>query len=280
MRNVREYVDAIEAGQYHCATIRKVPSQQTTAGWWADLSMAAGIPTPNYYASEPLAAATLNGDRGIYHGADKSPAKMFLQSMTLQGSLAGAQGHVRLLDYLLYYPFIDLDALEAQPMDNTVTLPRYTDGDGVLPMMVAVSPMTGGGTFQFDYIDQSGNAQTSPVISCATASSNISSIITSQQNSTAGGRLFLELASGSSGVRSVTSVTPIAPNGGLVALVLVKPIADMAMREIAIPSEREWLSDRSGPPRIYDGAYLNMVMNTPATIATATIVGCAGFVWN
>ena len=42
------------------------------------------------------------------------------------------------LDYLLYYPFIDMDAAgEDQTMTNGVTLPRFTDGAGVRMMAVA-----------------------------------------------------------------------------------------------------------------------------------------------
>ena len=43
----------------------------------------------------------------------------------------GSPDHVHLLDYLMFYPLIDLDDDVEQVMDNTVTLPRYDDGAGV-----------------------------------------------------------------------------------------------------------------------------------------------------
>lgn len=52
-RNIRAFADASDDGRTHFCSLRKVPSQATVAGWWADLSMAAGNPPPNYYASTP-----------------------------------------------------------------------------------------------------------------------------------------------------------------------------------------------------------------------------------
>ena len=46
-----------------------------------------------------------------------------------------------LADYLLYYPTIVDGNTDPQVMNNTVTLPRYTDGKGV--MMMAVTDLDG-----------------------------------------------------------------------------------------------------------------------------------------
>jgi len=32
-------------------------------------------------------------------------------------------------DYLLFYPQVDMDSVDPQAMDNTVTLPRYESGE-------------------------------------------------------------------------------------------------------------------------------------------------------
>lgn len=280
VRNVREYVDAMTSGQQLVSHFRKVPSQTTTAGWWVDLSMAAGNPPPNYYASDPLTAATLSGFRGLFHGDDKSPARKFLGCATMCTPTAGLVGMYKLLDYILYYPFVDLDSTDEQPMDNTVTLPRYEDGDGVMAMLVAVAPTTGSGTFTYTYVDQNGATQTSPTITCSTAAATISSIVTSQPAVANSGNLFLPMASGSSGIRSITSFTGIVPNGGLGAIVLVKPLADLDIREINVPKDAEYLSMRPAPPRIYDDAYLGLVVNCAATVAAGTLAGQITTVWN
>lgn len=279
-RNIRAYVEAFENGQSHFCSFRKVPSQASTAGWWVDLSMAAGNPVPNYYASAPLVAATLDGFRGMFHGDVKSPATKHLTEWGLITPTAAMVGQYMLLDYLLYYPFADGDDTDAQPTDNTVTLPRYATGDGVQVMAVAVAPTTGSGTFTFDYLNQNGVAKTSPVQGCSTTSAFISNLVTSQQAVANMNGPFLKLDNGDTGVRAITSVQNIVPNGGLTSLVLVKPLADHAIREINTAAEIEYVTMRAGPPRIYDGAYLNMIMNCAGSVAAGQLTGHARFAWN
>jgi hypothetical protein len=280
LANVSEYVEAATSGRVWSATIRKVPSQASVASWWVDLSMAAGIPTPNYYASEPLVAATLNPMRGINHGDNKAPYEKYVQSWELMTPSAGLVGIYYLMDYLLYYPFIDLDSVDPQPLDNTVTSSRYTDGDGVMAMFVCAAPTLGGGSFTYDYINQNGDAKTSPVISYTTASASIASIVTSQPATAAGIGPFLPLASGDTGIRSITNITNITGTGGLGTLVLVKPLASHAIWEINTAHEVEYVRDRPSLPRVYDGAYLNMVMRCAATVAATTLVGRLTTVWS
>ena len=280
-RNVKAYADSFEEGRTHFCSFRKIPSQASVAGWWVDLSMAAGNPLPNYYASSPLTAAVLDGFRGLFHGDDKAPGYKVLTDFSLITPTAALVGQYMLLDYLLYYPFVDGDDTDVQTMDNTVTLPRYEGGDGVMVMAVAVAPTTGFGTFSFTYINQDGVEHTSPVMSCSVTASPIATIATSQQNvaGTPPGP-FLTLASGDTGVRSIVSVQFVVPNGGLLSLVLVKPLADSAIREINTAKEVSYVNHRPGPPRIYDGAYLGFIMNCANTVAAGTLAGHLRFAWS
>lgn len=278
--NVKAYVDAVNGGRAHFCSIRKVPSQASVAGWWVDLSMAAGNPLPNYYASAPLVAATLDGFRGVFHGADKAPATKHLTGLGLVTPTAGLVGQYTLLDYLLYYPFVDGDDADVQVMDNTVALPRYADGEGVQVMAVAVAPTTGNGVFTFDYVNQDGVPKTSPPQGCSTTAANIASLVTSQPAVANGIGPFLQLAGGDTGVRAITSVQFSVLNGGLIALVLVKPLADAAVREINTTAEVSYVNRRPGPPRVHDGAYLNFIMNCAATVAAGTLAGFGTFTWS
>ena len=54
---------------------RKLTTAVTIAGQWFDFSYAAGNPVANYYASVPLTSATVDADRGIYHGPNVAPAR-------------------------------------------------------------------------------------------------------------------------------------------------------------------------------------------------------------
>lgn len=276
-------LESIDAGRVRMCSFRKVPSAAaaSVAQWWVDLSMLPGNPLPNYYAAAPLAAAVLDGSRGIFHGSDVSPASKHLLSMHLTTPSAAFVGPYILLDYALYYPFVDLDDLDEQIMDNTTPLPRHTTGEGVKPMIVCVAPTVGGGTFQFNYVNQAGAAKTSPVQSYSTAVANIGSIVTSEPATTAGGRIFAQLADGDSGVRSITSWTNIVSNGGLAAVVLVKRVTlDLPILELNATVEREYPQHANGMPLIPDGAYLNLITKCAASVASSTIAGGCEFVWS
>lgn len=278
--NYRDFVGAHVDGRSSFCSFRKVPSQASVASSWVDLSMAAGNPPPNYYASAPLTAAVLDGQRGIFHGGSRAPQETRLSRMSLQTPTAGLVGRYMLLDYLLYYPFIDGDEADIQLMDNTVPLPRYASGAGVQAMFVCVAPTTGGaGTFTFDYVNQSGASKTSPVQFYNPASTAIASLLTSQPASTAAKGPFLTLASGDSGIQSITSVSNLALNGGLGTIVLVQPIADLFVREINTPAEFEFGTTRAPGPAVVDGAYLHMIVNCAATVAAGTLTGFGQFVW-
>lgn len=280
-KNIRSYVDAKESGAYHFTGWRKVPSQATTAGNWCDLSMAAGNPVPNYYASTPLLAATLDYEKGIWHGTAVSPAQKHLRNFVVMTSSANAiPSQWYLLDYLLYYPFIDMDAVgEEQVMENTVTLPRYASGDGVRMMMVNVAPSVGGGRFFVNYTNQAGvSGRITPTQFCS-AATNIATLTATTQ--AAGGfQPFIPLQEGDTGVRSIEAVTFTVANGGLCALVLVKPIRGITLRDINAPTEKESVREIPDAPRVHDGAYLNLIGMTPTgSIASAVIAGYAEFVW-
>jgi hypothetical protein len=278
--NIAQYAAADAAGRTHACSIRKVPSQATTAGGWADLSMAAGNPKPQYWAATPMQATTLDGFDGIFHGDAKSPGTKHLTSIGLVTPSAGLVGRYILCDYLLFYPFADGDSLDEQPATNPISLPRYTDGNGVKVMAVASAPTTGGGRFTFNYVDDLGESKTSPVINCSVAAVNIASLVTGQQATIAGGQQFLPLANGSNGVRSITSITFTGASGGLIALVLVKPLIDIAIREINTMNEVECIRMLPHAPRIYDGAYLGLIVNSASSIAAGQLAGYAKFAWS
>jgi len=113
-----------------------------------------------------------------------------------------------------------------------------------------------------------------------TTAANIATLVTSEQAQSAGGQPFLRLAEGSTGVRSISSVTFSSASGGLVALVLVNPLVDLrGSREVNTMAEKCFPDLHPGAPRIYDGAYLNLISNCAATLAAGTLAGYAKFAW-
>lgn len=280
LRRLRDVNDAYESGQAWWQSFRKVPGNATTAGVWADLSSAPGNPRPNFYTGDVLTAKTLTSTNGIPHGGNVSPATKFIHKVGIGSTTAAAApSAVMFCDYLLFYPVIDMDDTNPQVFDNTVTLPRYTDGAGVKAMLVATNPYTGGAQFQIDYTDSDGVAGRTSQIATSNVSTFIGTVINSGVQANTFGP-FIPLA-GPQGVRSVESITFHAPNGGLAALVLVKPLVTVSLRTNGAYSETDLITDMGGTPtRVEDGAYLNMLIGPSGSIAAAPIYGELHTIWN
>ena len=285
--NVAALVDAELAGQAKYTFYRKAPAVVTVAGAWFDYSMAPGNPAPQYYAAAPLVAQTLSrsADGGIQHGGNVAPSTKYLRKVTAMAvTAAGVPQRLYLLDYLMFYPFVDMGTADEQPMDNTQTLTRYTGGAGVRIMAVLVAPHgLVGDTFFVTYTNQDGTAgRVTPLHTMTTAASVNGTILTTQ---TAGaGRIgpFMALQGNDTGVRSIESVQCTAGTDvGLFTLVLVKPLAELTVREITAPAEVDFFLDAGCKcPAIADDAYLNFITCPNGSLTGIPLNGDALFVWN
>ena len=279
-RNVAELSRAIEDGKYKISSFRKQPTQTTASGIWFDLSMSPGNPVPNYYASAPLIAQAMSqsNNGGIYHGGGD---KFLHRMMVMTPTSTAINSRLMLLDYLLYYPFIDEATTDEQTLDNTVTLPRFTDGKGVQVLAVVVAGQAGGQPFSIRYTNSDGVAdRVSPSVVMNTQAMNGTLLNTAPATVGCSGP-FIPLQAGDTGVRSIEGVT-IGGIGdvGLFTLVLVKPICDSMLNEITAPTEIEYFKDFGKLPKIENDAYLNWIIHPTGTLANAPIHGLAEFVWN
>lgn len=284
--SITQLADAqIERSKY--LSFRKVPAVITGAGTWYDYSMSPGNPTPQYYAAAPLTAQTLarSTDGGIHHGGNVSPLSKYLRKLTLMSvAAAGVPQRVYVLDYLMFYPFVDMGTPDSQAMTNVQTLPRYTTGAGVEIMAVLVAPHgLAGDTFFVTYTNQDGIAgRVTPLHSMSTAISVNGTILTTQQ--TGAGRFgpFMTLQSGDTGVRSIEAVQCTAGTDvGLFTLVLVQPLAEMTVRGIDAPTEKDFYLEAGGKlPRIVDDAYLNFITCPNGSLTGVPLFGDATFIWN
>lgn len=262
---------------------RKTLASVTTSGVWTDLSMAPGLPLPNYYAAAPLISATLSGGEGVFVGSGVSPSSKYLYNLTVATSSAtGTPLTLLLCDYLLYYPFVDQGTTDLQTMTNSTSLPRYTDGKGVQIMAVLVAPQVGGQSFIVSYTNQDGVAGRSTVaVTCNTITVN-GTLVNTATIGPNGGQCagpFLPLQAGDSGVRSIESVQMGGTDIGLMAFVLVKPIATMRLQEQISPNERDFIREFTQAPRIYDGAYLNFLCCPTGSLSGVTLIGTISTMW-
>lgn len=274
---VADIVNAELSGQYQLSSFRKISSQATIAWTWCDLSMASWNPSPNFYSGLELTATALDWNKGIYHGQDVTWQKV-LKDISLQTVTAGAVPITMVMcDYLLFYPQVDMDSVDPQAMDNTVTLPRYESGEWVRMFVVAQYPYIGWVDFTVSYTNSEWVAgRTTWTIRMNTASFIGSFIhwITVQRSYSS----FLPLQSGDRWVRSVESITFNGAGGGLGAIVLVKPLATITINEITAPSETSFVKDITSIPEIKNWAFLSFIACPNASIASAPIFWTCNFV--
>ena len=286
--NMRELgLSLVDEGRTWISSFRKVPAATATiAGQWYDYSYAGGNPIPNYYAAAPLEAATLDPAKGIIVPRMLAGERQFIHRLTVMS--AGATSSLQplmLLDYLLYYPFVDMDAAgDDQTMTQTESLSRYTDGVGVQMMVVALSPTVGGGLFTITYIGSDDAQYTTTSMYCAAAQP--SGALVSAVLGTGGLLPFVPLNAGVRGVKRVLSVNFSVANGGLCAVVLVRPLEQTqtlescAVAGIGAPIEKEAVRLRPGLIEIKDGAFLGFIgQGTAGSLASSPLVGTIETVW-
>jgi len=277
-------VDAELNGRVRVNNWRKTPSQVSTAGIWFDLAMSPGMPVPKYwFDAPPLVAKAISqsADGGIFHGANVSPSTKYLRKIAAMAQVVTALPlTLYLCDYLLYYPSCDDSTLDVQAMDNTIPLPRYTDGEGVQVIAVSVAGRTGGQSFSFRYTNQDGVTDRQSQTVFQNAATAIGTIITGATAATATTFPFIGLQDGDTGVRAIESVTMNGADVGLFTLILVKPLAQMQIKEITAPYEKDFFLACGTVPEIKDDAYLNFLCLPQGSLAATVLMGYMQVIFN
>lgn len=283
IRSLRDVLESTRAGREQVTEFVKNVNQVTTAGVWYDLTGASGSPkAKQWFDAAPLTAQQIahSTDGGVFHGKGVSPLRKHLRMLRIQmASATPLPMSVVLCDYLLYYPSIEDGNTELQEMDNTVTLPRYTDGAGVQMMAVTISSRTGGQSFNVTYTNQDGvtGRVTPNVIQNAAAAPG--SITTSATAANSGGHPFLPLQGNDTGVRSVEAVQMLGADTGFFALVLVKPIGSSMVRGIDAVYEKDFLLMANELPIIEDDAYLSLLAQPNGSLTGLAVRGSLRAVW-
>lgn len=277
IQNLEQLITAETDGKVRQYTWRKTPSQVTTAGLWFDLSMSPGRPVPKYWFDAPPAIAktvTYSSDGGLEHGGGVSPSEKYLRLTTGISTVATALPLTMILcDYLLYYPSIDDSNLDEQIMDNTVTLPRYTDGEGVQAIAVSVAGRTGGASFYFTYTNSEGVSGRVSRTVFQNSAAALGTLLNNGVNNNASAMPFIGLQSGDTGIRSIDSVFMLGADVGLFTLILVKPLGTSVIRGIDAPVEKDYFLEAGVIPRIYDDAYLSFICLPQGTLAATALMG-------
>lgn len=282
IRGIKDVVDSEIEGRVNTFSFRKNPTQTTVQGYWFDLAQSPGNPIPRYWFGSPLVATpiTQSEDGGFYHGGDVSPMTKNIRVSTFAATAATALPmQVILMDYLLVYPLIDDGTTDPQVMDNTQTLPRYTDGAGVQMMAVSVASRTGGATFSVNYTNQDGVPGR---VSKTVRQNNVAiigNIVTSEKNIAANSCFFIPLQEGDTGVRSIESVTMDTADVGLFSIILVKPLGSTQIIEINAPVEVDYLYGSNIIPEVKPDAFLSAICLPNGSLAATGILLDLKVIW-
>lgn len=293
---VANVTDADLSGQCWVTQFRKtVASAATVTNAGIDYSYFAGSPPANFYASAPLVSEYVEAIRGIYVptvGAGKTQHLSNIKIMSAaNGATSTANGRQLLLlaDYLMYYPFIDTDAVgEEQLMDNTKTLPRYPGGQVIA---VAQSASSAVGEFTINYTNDQGVAGRVSGINLTAVVSGGGQVVNAQRAGTSYNS-FINLQAGDRGVASIQSCTMTGAGGGLMSLVIVKPLMLMYFNQesrvtttgniesYGACDEFQSVIHKAGMPEIKDGAVLNFFASGFAgSLASSIMVGVLETIW-
>jgi hypothetical protein len=283
-KNVRSLVESSDKGEGHTCFWHKTTLPTPTATRIIDLSMGAGIPKYNAYVGAQAAATPLygNGNEGIYLGALPSSGKTRYVNRVLvqpQGN-SFSPANLFLLDYLMFYPLIDGDDVDIQAMDNTNTLPRYTNGKDVRIMLVCTTPMTTDANVTINYTNQDGVAGRSTLVNISGIGSQTGYTVTRGISSTNAVTPFVHLQGGDTGVRSIESIQLLGPTGGFFCAVLVKVITTVQTQDIGVSSEVYSIQHKGGSlPSLQEGAYLNWICQTANTTSLVPFRGEIDIIW-
>lgn len=261
-----------------------------TAGLWYSLFRGGGNPgadtilgTGTNLAFQALTDTTANAT-GIQHGGNVGGYKVLLNAAAQTAAATTAPCVLMLVDLLGFYPVTSVTTTGAQTLNNTVTLPRYTNGAGV-QAFITPSTVMGAATpnISLGYTNSLGTAgkATPATLPIGNSAAAVTSIV---HSGTGNGKYgpFVPQAAGDAGIRSVQSINLSASYvSGVLNLVLCKPLMTLPITTLGVTAERDLVNQIASMPKVYDGACLAWLMLAGAATPVASpISGHLEFGWN
>lgn len=260
-----------------------------TAGLWYSLMRGGGNPaadtilgTGTNLAFQAL-SDTVATASGIPHGGNVGGYKVLLSAAAQTAAATTAPCVLMLVDMLGFYPITTVTTTGAQTLNNTVTLPRYTDGAGVQAFLTP-STVMGAATpnITLNYTNSAGTAgKATPVtLPIGNSAAAVTSVVYSGTGSGKYGP-FIPLAAGDAGIRSVQSINLSASYvSGVLNLMLCRPLLTLPITTLGVTAERDLVNQFASMPRVYDGACLHWLMLAGAATPVASpLSGHLEFGW-
>ena len=296
IRSHADLIAAYDAGRFHSQRFIKTGAGQANDTRWQDWAFQAGQPAydARIGAANTFTPVVATRNDAIYFpdipaGMERKLHRLMLRPQASNASQASID--FVLYDLVGYYPLIDGDSTDPQDFDNTLTLPRYTDGEGLRLVMVNhVSPGVTGGQMLLEYTDQAGVDRTANLNVGVTGINTVCSGVRAAA-STDTGPLTVSLGDGVTGIRRVNRLTYLTPPGGLHCLYIIKPLAtfqhyhdallqaDVSGVKTAVEVDFA-LKDGWRMPVVKDGAHLSFFYRPNGGGRTVTFFGEMTFVWS
>ena len=269
-----------------------LPTTAAVAGEWHFLAKWAGNPDSGsiYNTGTNLAfqavSDTTVGAWAIQHWGNVSPAtKHIVNGSVFTAGATSAPCVLMLVDLLGFYRVSSVTTITAQTLNNTVTLPRYTDGAGVQAFMWNTNTVAMGAAtpnLSINYTNSAGVAsRVTPAVLPVGKTAAANGLVL--YSGTGAGKYwpFMPLQSGDAGIRSIQTVTISSSYvSGEFSIGLCKPIATFPITTIGVASERDFMNQIPSLPKIEDGANLQwFIFNGTATPVNTAYFGHLDFAW-
>lgn len=227
-------------------------------------------------AFTPYADNAKGREAGIWHGGNVSTETKHLLTVGARANAAtAALSTLFVVDLLGCYPKIATNSGSSQTLDNTLSLPRYTDGKGVRAFYTL---NTANGANAQNFAMSYTNTDSTSGRSLGAVVANTASAITGHMSHTgvAAGNFqpFLPLSGGDAGIISVQSAQFSAPSAsaGFVDLVLCVPLCAVPITTAFVMAERDLVTQLQALPRIYDGAVLGLLLVTGGVVVSGNAI--------
>jgi hypothetical protein len=292
LRSVKDVVDAVDNGRVHTQRFFKSLNAVGGDGTWTDWAYASGQPAYDARIGDALTLTPSISTRNdaIWFPDIAAGSERRLLELNIYTAPSGASQtfvETKLYDLVAYYPLIDGDSTDVQEMDNTLSLPRYASGEGIQAVLVNhVAPALSAADFVINYTNSNGVA--GRIINGRSTTYGVTKVCYTNNATANAGPLYMTLANGDRGVRSIENIQFSTPPGGLFAIYLVKPVASLGNRHglptgtaDRVVTETNFLTQGGWKmPQILDGASLGFFfMTSPSGARTISIFGNATFIW-
>jgi hypothetical protein len=299
INSIKDLVLAHRNGQSWTSYFFKNAADLFLDNRWFDISFSSGRPGYNARVGAALEFTPVVAERNqsIWFPPIDAGQKRYLQGVSIRPKVSlQNQSSVmfQLIDLVGYYPLIDGETTDPQTMDNAESLPRYASGEGVQMFLLGhISPATATGSATIVYVDSDGVEQTTTVgvVGAANSINRIASSISTLSGTTSG-NMFIPLASGSKGVRSVKTITFGTAPGGLYVIYLARPMMEWAHWSDGYSFQEanghksfvavcNCTKNAGAMPIVLDGASLELLyLQNGGGRRIESLIGSYTFVWN